>query len=159
MLVNLYIKNYALIEESSIDFERGFNVISGETGAGKSIMLGGLSLILGKRADVSVLHDSVSKCIVEGRFNIDESRYGSFFQKNNLDFEAETIIRREITPNGKSRAFINDTPVNLSVLKSFSEGLIELHSQHESLALKQSNHQGIDQPCKCTFIGVQRLLP
>ncbi len=141
MLVNLYIKNYALIEESSIDFERGFNVISGETGAGKSIMLGGLSLILGKRADVSVLHGSESKCVVEGRFNIDESRYVAFFQKNNLDFEAETIIRREITPNGKSRAFINDTPVNLSVLKSFSEGLIELHSQHESLALKQSNHQ------------------
>lgn len=141
MLVNLYIKNYALIEECSVDFQKGFNVISGETGAGKSIMLGGLSLILGKRADVSVLHDSESKCIVEGRFNIDESVYNSFFQKNNLDFEAETIIRREITPNGKSRGFINDTPVNLSVLKSFSEGLIELHSQHESLALKQSNHQ------------------
>ena len=141
MITWLDVRNFILVKHVSLNFQTGMTVLTGETGAGKSIMLGGLSLILGKRADVSVLHDSESKCIVEGRFNIDESRYGSFFQKNNLDFEAETIIRREITPNGKSRAFINDTPVNLSVLKSFSEGLIELHSQHESLALKQSNHQ------------------
>ena len=119
MLETLFIKNYALIDEFSVQFQDGFNVISGETGAGKSIMLGGLSLILGQRTDTSILNNPQIKCIIEGKFKIKENRYKSFFQENNLDFEKETILRREITPSGKSRAFINDTPVKLSILKSF----------------------------------------
>ena len=141
MLINLLIKNYALIDEFSVNFQDGFNVISGETGAGKSIMLGGLSLILGQRADISTLNNPEKKCIIEGKFIIDKKRYESFFKDNNLDFERKSILRREITPSGKSRAFINDTPVNLSVLKLFCSGIIEVHSQHQSLALKDVNNQ------------------
>ena len=141
MLINLLIKNYALIDEFSVNFQDGFNVISGETGAGKSIMLGGLSLILGQRANISTLNNPEKKCIIEGKFIIDKKRYESFFKDNNLDFERKSILRREITPSGKSRAFINDTPVNLSVLKLFCSGIIEVHSQHQSLALKDVNNQ------------------
>ena len=150
MLETLFIKNYALIDEFSVQFQDGFNVISGETGAGKSIMLGGLSLILGQRADTSILNNPEIKCIIEGKFKIEEKRYKSFFQENNLDFERETILRREITPSGKSRAFINDTPVKLSILKSFCQGIIEVHSQHQSLALKDTNNQLLllDQFCR-----------
>ena len=141
MLTHLYIKNYALIDEFSIDFQKGFNVISGETGAGKSIMLGALSLILGQRADISSLNNPENKCIIEGKFQINERRNISFFDKNDLDFDNETILRREITPAGKNRAFINDTPVTLTVLKSFCNTNIELHSQHQSLALKDVQNQ------------------
>jgi DNA repair protein RecN (Recombination protein N) len=141
MLTHLYIKNYALIDEFSVDFQQGFNVVSGETGTGKSIMLGALSLILGQRADISSLNHPDNKCIIEGKFQINERRYISFFNKNNLDFDNETILRREITSSGKSRAFINDTPVNLTVLKSFCNINIELHSQHQSLALKDVHTQ------------------
>ena len=150
MLETLFIKNYALIDEFSVQFQDGFNVISGETGAGKSIMLGGLSLILGQRADTAILNNPQIKCIIEGKFKIEEKRYKSFFQENNLDFEKETILRREITPSGKSRAFINDTPVKLSILKSFCQGIIEVHSQHQSLALKDINNQLLllDQFCR-----------
>ena len=150
MLETLFIKNYALIDEFSVQFQDGFNVISGETGAGKSIMLGGLSLILGQRADTSILNNPETKCIIEGKFTIEEKRYKSFFQENNLDFERETILRREISPSGKSRAFINDTPVNLSILKSFCSGIIEVHSQHQSLALKDVHNQLflLDQFCR-----------
>ena len=150
MLETLFIKNYALIDEFSVQFQDGFNVISGETGAGKSIMLGGLSLILGQRADTAILNNPQIKCIIEGKFKIEEKRYKSFFQENNLDFEKETILRREITPSGKSRAFINDTPVKLSILKSFCQGIIEVHSQHQSLALKDTNNQLLllDQFCR-----------
>ena len=150
MLETLFIKNYALIDEFFVKFQNGFNVISGETGAGKSIMLGGLSLILGQRADTSILNNPEIKCIIEGKFKIEEKRYKSFFQENNLDFERETILRREITPSGKSRAFINDTPVNLTILKSFCSGIIEVHSQHQSLALKDVQNQLflLDQFCR-----------
>ena len=150
MLETLFIKNYALIDEFSVQFQDGFNVISGETGAGKSIMLGGLSLILGQRADTAILNNPQIKCIIEGKFKIEEKRYKSFFQENNLDFEKKTILRREITPSGKSRAFINDTPVKLSILKSFCQGIIEVHSQHQSLALKDTNNQLLllDQFCR-----------
>ena len=141
MLINLLIKNYALIDEFSVNFRDGFNVVSAETGAGKSIMLGGLSLILGERVGISALNNSEKKCIIEGKFIIDKKRYESFFKDNNLDFERKSILRREITPSGKSRAFINDTPVNLSVLKLFCSGIIEVHSQHQSLALKDVNNQ------------------
>ena len=150
MIETLFIKNYALIDEFSVQFQDGFNVISGETGAGKSIMLGGLSLILGQRADTAILNNPQIKCIIEGKFKIEEKRYKSFFKENNLDFENETILRREITPSGKSRAFINDTPVKLSILKSFCQGIIEVHSQHQSLALKDTNNQLLllDQFCR-----------
>ena len=150
MLETLFIKNYALIDEFSVQFQDGFNVISGETGAGKSIMLGGLSLILGQRADTAILNNPQIKCIIEGKFTIEEKRYKSFFQENNLDFERETILRREISPSGKSRAFINDTPVNLSILKSFCSCIIEVHSQHQSLALKDVHNQLflLDQFCR-----------
>ena len=150
MLETLFIKNYALIDKFTVQFQNGFNVISGETGAGKSIMLGGLSLILGQRADTSILNNPETKCIIEGKFTIEEKRYKSFFQENNLDFERETILRREISPSGKSRAFINDTPVNLSILKSFCSGIIEVHSQHQSLALKDVHNQLflLDQFCR-----------
>ena len=150
MLETLFIKNYALIDEFFVKFQNGFNVISGETGAGKSIMLGGLSLILGQRANTSILNNPETKCIIEGKFTIEEKRYKSFFQENNLDFERETILRREISPSGKSRAFINDTPVNLSILKSFCSGIIEVHSQHQSLALKDVHNQLflLDQFCR-----------
>lgn len=141
MLSTLYIKNYALIEHLNINFDQGFSIITGETGAGKSILLGALSLILGQRADTGVLRDASQKAIIEGTFNVLEYRLEWFFQKHELDFEAQTIIRREISPAGKSRAFINDTPVNLQQLKEISGYLIDIHSQHQTLKLNETDFQ------------------
>lgn len=141
MLKQLSIKNYALIKESTIAFPKGFTVITGETGAGKSILLGALGLVLGNRAETDALYDKTKKCIVEGVFDISEYQLNAFFAENDVDFEKETSIRREISTEGKSRAFINDTPVNLSVLKSLSEKLIDVHSQHETLLINQSAFQ------------------
>lgn len=141
MLKQLSIKNYALIKESTIAFPKGFTVITGETGAGKSILLGALGLVLGNRAETDALYDKTKKCIVEGVFDISEYQLNAFFAENDIDFEKETNIRREISSEGKSRAFINDTPVNLSVLKSLSEKLIDVHSQHETLLINQSSFQ------------------
>ncbi len=141
MLKQLSIKNYALIKESTIAFPKGFTVITGETGAGKSILLGALGLVLGNRAETDALYDKTKKCIVEGVFDISEYQLNAFFAENDIDFEKETSIRREISSEGKSRAFINDTPVNLSVLKSLSEKLIDVHSQHETLLINQSSFQ------------------
>ncbi len=141
MLTTLSIKNYALIEELTVTFDNGFSVITGETGAGKSILLGALGLVLGKRADSTFLKNSDQKCIVEAEFNIQNYDLESFFTDEDLDFEAATIIRREILPNGKSRAFINDTPTMLGVLNSLSEKLIDIHSQHQTLALSDTNFQ------------------
>lgn len=141
MLSYLYIANYAIIEELKVDFNNGFTVITGETGAGKSILLGALSLILGKRVDTSVLNDKSKKCVIEGVFKIIEEKHASFFSLNDLDFDNETTVRREISPTGKSRAFINDTPVNLTVLKEFSELLIDIHSQHQTLQVKDVDFQ------------------
>ncbi len=132
MLKTLFIKNYALIDEQYITFNKGFSVISGETGAGKSILLGALSLILGNRADTASLRNKNKKCIVESVFEISEYKLEKFFSENDIDFEQNTIIRREISTTGKSRAFINDTPVNLQVLKSLSLNLIDIHSQHKN---------------------------
>ena len=129
MLQALQIENYALIRALEISFDHGFTVITGETGAGKSILLGALSLILGNRADTDVLYDKTRKCIVEGTFNISNLSLQPFFEENDLDYQDVTIIRREITEKGKSRAFINDTPVNLSTLKELSSSLIDIHSQ------------------------------
>ena len=141
MLQHLRIQNFALIEETEVHLNNGLTVITGETGAGKSILLGALGLTLGNRADVSSLHDKTKKCIIEAQFNIKEYSLTSFFESNELDFEEVTTIRREITPEGKSRAFINDTPTTLSVLKELGEQLIDIHSQHETLLLKETNFQ------------------
>ncbi|MES2131888.1 MAG: DNA repair protein RecN [Bacteroidota bacterium] len=141
MLHYLRIQNFALIEETEVDFANGLTVITGETGAGKSILLGALGLTLGNRADVGSLHDKTKKCIIEARFNIKAYNLHSFFEKNELDFEDITTIRREITPEGKSRAFINDTPATLTVLKELGDSLIDIHSQHETLLLKETNFQ------------------
>lgn len=141
MLQNLRIQNFALIEETDVKFDKGLTVITGETGAGKSILLGALGLTLGNRADVNTLHDKTKKCVVEVQYNIKAYDLKSFFESNELDFEEVTTIRREITPEGKSRAFINDTPTTVSVLKELGEQLIDIHSQHETLLLKQSHFQ------------------
>jgi DNA repair protein RecN (Recombination protein N) len=141
MLQNLRIQNFALIEETEVRLNQGLTVITGETGAGKSILLGALGLTLGNRADVSSLHDKAKKCIIEAQFNIKAYNLKTFFDSNELDFEEITSIRREITPEGKSRAFINDTPTTLNVLKELGDQLIDIHSQHETLLLKETNFQ------------------
>ncbi len=141
MLSKLFIKNYLLIEELNLDFNPGFSVITGETGAGKSIILGALSLLLGKRADSEVLANKSSKCIVEGIFKMENPAIKQLFEEADIDFDPNTIIRREILPEGKSRAFINDTPVTLSILKSITEKTTDLHSQHENLALSFSGYR------------------
>jgi len=141
VLKNLSIKNYALIDRLNVSFESGFTCITGETGAGKSILLGGLSLVLGKRADLSTLRDKDQKCIIEAEFGIKKYHLKSFFKENDLDFEGVTIIRREIHPSGKSRAFINDTPVTLDVLSSLGNRLIDVHSQHQTLQLAANDFQ------------------
>ncbi len=141
MLVNLSIKNYALIDQLNVGFTSGLTVITGETGAGKSILLGGLSLVLGKRADLSSLKDKQLKCIVEAEFQIDRYGLRSFFKENDIDFEDRTIIRREILPSGKSRAFINDSPVTLAILTELGDRLIDVHSQHQTLRLTENDFQ------------------
>lgn len=141
MLASLSVKNYALIDALDVNFKDGFSIITGETGAGKSILLGALGLILGNRADLSTLKNKDEKCIVEGEFSIAEFRLQSFFEKNDIDFEERTIIRREILPSGKSRAFVNDTPTTLSVLSELSDHLIDIHSQHQTLELATREFQ------------------
>ena len=141
MLQQLSIQNFALIDDLKVDFEKGFSIITGETGAGKSIILGALGLILGKRADLSLLKSSEKKCIVEGEFVIDAYDLIPFFEKNDLDYESHTIIRREISPSGKSRTFINDTPVTLKIVNDLGLRLIDIHSQHETLKLTDTKFQ------------------
>ena len=141
MLTNLSIKNYALIDQLNVAFTNGFTVITGETGAGKSILLGGLSLVLGKRADLSSLRDKTEKCVIEAEFLVDKYNLKRFFEKNDLDYEDTTIIRREIQPSGKSRAFINDSPVTLDILSKLGDSLIDVHSQHQTLQLTDNDFQ------------------
>ncbi|PWH82100.1 DNA repair protein RecN [Algibacter marinivivus] len=141
MLTSLSIKNYALIDNLNVDFNNGLSIITGETGAGKSILLGGLSLILGKRADLSSLKDETQKCIIEAVFNISNYNLKSLFESEDFDYEPQTIIRREILPSGKSRAFVNDSPVNLSSLQLLGERLIDIHSQHQTLQLTSNDFQ------------------
>lgn len=141
MLRSLSIKNYALIDTLHVNFDGGFTTITGETGAGKSILLGGLSLILGKRADLNSLRDPESKCILEAAFDVRGYDLAEFFAQEDLDYEEQTIIRREILPSGKSRAFINDTPVTLAVLASLGEQLVDIHSQHQTLKLTENDFQ------------------
>lgn len=135
MLKHLYIRNYALIKELSISFDKGFSVITGETGAGKSILLGAINMILGHRTDTKALKNSTEKCVVEAVFNLKNFDLKQFFQNNELDYEDECIIRREITPSGKTRAFVNDTPVQLNILKDIGCRLVDVHSQHQNLLI------------------------
>ncbi len=141
MLKSLSIKNYALIDDLSVDFNNGLSIITGETGAGKSILVGGLSLILGKRADISVVKDVSKKCIIEAVFDVGNYNLKNIFVENEIDYETETIIRREILTSGKSRAFINDSPVNLNQLSVVSSHIIDIHSQHQTLELTENNFQ------------------
>jgi DNA repair protein RecN (Recombination protein N) len=141
MLSRLSISNYALINKLQVDFHKNMNSITGETGAGKSIILGALGLILGNRADLSVLKNKDEKCIVEGQFDVTGYELNSFFEEQDLDYDTSTILRREITPAGKSRAFINDTPVNLKVLRELGLQLIDIHSQHQNLELSNQKFQ------------------
>jgi len=141
VLSNLSIKNYALIDELNVSFANGFTIITGETGAGKSILLGGLSLVLGKRADLGALRDKDKKCIIEAEFEIKKYNLKSFFKQNDLDYEDLTIVRREILPSGKSRAFINDTPITLDILSELGNQLIDVHSQHQTLQLGDNDFQ------------------
>ncbi|WP_281309825.1 DNA repair protein RecN [Flavobacterium flavigenum] len=141
MITSLSIKNYALIEKLSIDFSKGFSIITGETGAGKSIILGALGLVLGKRADLTSLKNKEEKCVIEAQFEISKYNLKDFFELNDLDYENETIIRREILPSGKSRAFINDSPVNLQELQDLSVFLIDIHSQQQTQELSDEGVQ------------------
>ena len=141
MLQSLYIKDYALIHQLQISFEKGFSVITGETGAGKSIMLGAIGLLLGQRADVKTIRKDASKCIIEARFLLEEGRLDSFFDENELEYDTECILRREVSISGKSRAFINDTPVSLSLMKELGEQLVDIHSQHQNLLLGKEDFQ------------------
>jgi DNA repair protein RecN (Recombination protein N) len=141
LLAQLYIKNYALIDELDVNFDQGFTIITGETGAGKSILLGGLSLVLGKRVDFSNIKDSSKKSIIECTFSLKDYDLTSFFDCHDLEYEPETIIRREVLPSGKSRAFINDSPVTLVVLEALGQQLIDIHAQHETLSLADDAFQ------------------
>ena len=141
MLQRLSISNYPLIASLSIDFDNGFTAITGETGAGKSILLGALGFVLGNRADSNILFDETKKCVVEAVFTLHNDRLKSFFEENDIDYDDECIIRRELTPQKKSRAFINDTPVSLQILKELGSQLVDIHSQHDSLLLCNPDFQ------------------
>ncbi len=141
MLARLSIKNYALIDELEVSFSPGFTTITGETGAGKSILLGGLSLVLGKRADLSSLKNKEEKCIIEAAFTLGKYQLETYFEAHDLDYDLETLLRREILPSGKSRAFINDTPVTLDVLSGLGNQLVDIHSQHQTLQLTENGFQ------------------
>lgn len=141
MLSKLTVTNFALIENAVLDFEKGFTTITGETGSGKSIMLGALKLILGERADYGVIRDSSKKTVVEAIFDVSKLQLAPFFKENDLDYQEDTIIRREINASGKSRAFVNDTPVQLYALKELSDRLIHIHSQHNTINLKSKTFQ------------------
>ena len=141
MLQRLAIRNYALIDTLDIDFSKELNILTGETGAGKSIILGALSLLLGQRAESKYFFNQEKKCVIEGAFKIDDYHLKQFFEEQDLDYEAETVLRREISLDGKTRAFINDTPVTVAILKQVGEQLIDIHSQHATLAINTESFQ------------------
>ena len=141
MLQSLYIQNYALIDTLRIDFSDGFSVITGETGAGKSIILGAIGLLMGARADSRAIRDGADKCVVEAQFSLSHCSLEGYFAENDLEYDDECILRREVTVTGKSRAFINDTPVALAQMKALGEKLIDVRSQHRNLLLEQEDFQ------------------
>lgn len=141
MLTRLEIDNYTLIERSEIDFDNGFSVITGETGAGKSILLGALGMLMGGKVESKYFKDAEKKCVIEAAFDISGYDFRAFFDENELDYDDECVIRKEITPSGKARSFVNDTPVSVSQLKQIGEMLIDIHSQHQNLLLKDSGFQ------------------
>ena len=141
MIQRLLIKNYAIIESLEMDFAKGLTIITGETGAGKSILLGGLGMILGNRADTKVLYNAKEKCVIEGYFDISAYDLKDFFEANEIDYDQQTVVRRELTPAGKTRSFINDTPVNLGQLREFSGKLVDLHQQFDTLDIHDTSFQ------------------
>ena len=142
MLKQLYIKNFALIDELDIEFRPGFSVITGETGAGKSIILGAIGLLLGQRADSKTIKQGADRCIIEAHFDLSRYDLQPFFNDNDIDYDAsDCIIRRELTSAGKSRAFVNDTPVALALLKELGDMLVDVHSQHQNLLLAKQDFQ------------------
>ncbi|RYZ84013.1 MAG: DNA repair protein RecN, partial [Proteobacteria bacterium] len=141
MITQLTISNFALIGKLSLELQPGFSIITGETGAGKSILLGALGLVLGKRADLSATKDESSKCVIEVHFDIRKYQLKPFFESIDVDYDDHTIVRREILPTGKSRAFINDSPVNLQHLQDLGERLVDIHSQHQTLSLSDDTFQ------------------
>lgn len=141
MIKKLHIQNYAIIDELRIDFSEGLTIITGETGAGKSILIGALGLIMGNRADTKSLYNELEKSVVEAVFDIGSYDLKPFFEANELDYDSELVIRRELSPSGKSRAFINDTPVNLGVLQQLSSTLIDLHQQFDTLDIHETSFQ------------------
>lgn len=141
MLNSLHIENYVLIKKLDLNFESGFSVITGQTGAGKSILLGALNLVLGARAELKNIKEGAEKCIIEAVFDIANYNIKDFFEENDLDYSTECILRREISTSGKSRHFVNDTPVNASILRTLADQLIDIHSQHENLLLRDNNFQ------------------
>ena len=141
MLYRLVIRNYALIDNLDIIFAKNLNILTGETGAGKSIMLGALSLLLGQRAESKYFYNQDKKCVIEGTFQVQALELNSFFSENDLDYDAETVLRREISSDGKTRSFINDTPVNLTILRQLGEKLIDIHSQHATIEINDENFQ------------------
>ena len=141
MLQSLFIQNYALIDTLDIQFQTGFSVITGETGAGKSIILGAIGLLLGQRADTKAIKKGASRCIIEAHFLIGNYHMEDFFERNDLTYDPECILRREVMTSGKSRAFINDTPAPLSLMKELGEMLIDVHSQHQNLLLNTEGFQ------------------
>ena len=141
MLRNLHIRNYALIESLDLDFSEGFSVITGETGAGKSILLGAIGLLTGQRAETAAIRTGAAKCVVEGIFDVAGYGLEGLFEENEIEYDAECIVRREIAATGKSRAFINDSPVSLAILKQLGERLVDIHSQHQNLLLNNEDFQ------------------
>ena len=142
MIKRLFIKNFALIDKLDIELHRGFSVITGETGAGKSIILGAIGLLLGQRADSKAIKQGAEKCIIEAHFDLSRYELKGLFDDNEIEYDAaDTIVRRELTAAGKSRAFINDTPVALSLLKELGEQLMDVHSQHQNLLLNKQDFQ------------------
>ena len=141
MIERLHIRNYAIIEELTIDFSKGLTIITGETGAGKSILLGALGLVMGRRADIKSLYNLDTKCTIEGFFNVEAYDLQRFFDEHDLDFDPQVVIRREITPSGKTRAFVNDSPVNLKILQRLASSLIDLHQQFDTLDIQSEDFQ------------------
>ena len=142
MLKHLHIQNYALISHLDIDFDAGFSVLTGETGAGKSIILGAIALLLGQRADSKTIKQGAEKCVIEAHFDLSRYNMQPFFDENDIEYDAgDCIIRRELTAAGKSRAFINDSPVSLSMLKELGDQLMDVHSQHQNLLLNKQDFQ------------------